>query len=65
MSIDLADDRLSGAQEIAEFLGESLRRTFYLLEKSQIPAFKLGGRWCARKSTLLAHIEKLEAEATA
>ncbi len=58
--IALADDLLQGAASIGAFLGFSERQTFYLLEKKRLPAFKLQGRWCARKSTLLAHIEKLE-----
>ncbi len=58
---NLCDDKLTGARAIAEFLGEETRRTFCLLERGELPAFKLGGRWCARRSTLLAHIERLEA----
>ena len=56
----LADDLLHGADEIGRFLGLNVRRTFYVLERGAVPAFKLQGRWCARKSALLAHIEKLE-----
>ena len=63
--MELKDDRLTGAKAIAEFLGEDQRRIFYMLEHRLIPAFKLGGRWNARKSTLVKHIEKLEAEALA
>ena len=61
--MELKDDRLKGAKAIAEFLGEDERRVFYLLEKKQIPGFKYGGLWNARKSTLVRHIERLEAEA--
>ena len=63
--MELKDDKLKGAKAIAEFLGEEERRVFYLLEKKQIPGFKYGGLWNARKSTLLQHIEKLEAAAVA
>lgn len=61
--MELKNDRLKGAKAIADFMGEDPRRIFYLLEQRLIPAFKLGGRWNARKSTLLKHIEKLESEA--
>ena len=61
--MELKNDRLTGAKAIGDFMGEDPRRIFYLLEQRLIPAFKLGGRWNARKSTLLKHIEKLEAEA--
>jgi hypothetical protein len=51
----LADDLLDGAQQIADFIGVSKRRTFYLCESGQLAAaFKLGNRWCARKSELLS-----------
>ncbi len=59
----LADDLLTGATEIADFIGWSKRQTFYMLEKKQLPAFKFAGRWCLRKSTLYAHIAELEAAA--
>ena len=61
--MELKDDTLKGARAIAEFLGEDERRVFYMLERRQLPAFKWGGRWNARKSTLIKHIEKLEAGA--
>ena len=61
--MELKEDRLTGAKEIGEFIGEDPRRTFYLLEQKQLPAFKEGGRWTTRKSTLIAHYEKMEAGA--
>ena len=60
---NLADDLLRGAGAIASFLGTNERRVFYMLERKQIPGFKLGGLWNARKSTLVKYIEELEAEA--
>ena len=63
--MELRDDLLKGAASIADYIGESPRRTFYLLERGQIPGFKQGGRWNLRKSTMIKHIEKLEAEALA
>ncbi len=65
MKSELADDLLSQAEQIGEFIGEDERRTYRLLETGQIPGFKMGGRWYARKSTLLEHIAKLEARAAA
>lgn len=53
-------DLLHGAREIAAFLRISPRKTYYLLETGALPAFKLGGKWCARKSTLLAYFAELE-----
>lgn len=61
----LADDVLRGVRAIAEFRGESVRRTYYLLEKRQIPGFKEGGVWTSRKSTQIAHVERREQEAMA
>jgi hypothetical protein len=58
---DLADDLLRGISGISQFIGEPVRRTYYLAETKKIPAFKLGKIWMARKSTLRRYIEKLEA----
>ena len=57
------DDVLHGAEAIAEFIGETARRTHYLLEKKRLPAYKVLGRWRMRRSTYLAFVAKLEAEA--
>jgi hypothetical protein len=51
MSDDYADDVLHGVEEIAEYRNEPVRRTYYLLEKKLLPAFKLGRIWEMRKST--------------
>jgi Helix-turn-helix domain len=48
----LASDLLSGIAEIAGHTGESERRTRYLCDTGQIPAFQIGNRWYARKSEL-------------
>ncbi len=58
-------DFLDGADAIAAFLGTSRRRAFYLLQKRLIPAAKVGDRWTARKSKLIQHHERLEAEGEA
>jgi hypothetical protein len=57
---DLADDLLTGAGAIAGFIGATRRRAFYLLERGELPAFKLGNIWHARKSAIRNRIEELE-----
>jgi hypothetical protein len=59
----LSADLLEGVQAIAEFTGLKPRRIFYLAENAKLPLFKIGNRWCARRSTLVAHIARLESEA--
>jgi hypothetical protein len=59
----LADDLLDGAEAISAFTGWSKRRVFYLLEGGALPGFKVGNRWHARRTTLTAHIAKLEQDA--
>ena len=57
----LKDDLLCGVKSIADFIGESERRTYYLCEKGLLPgAFRMGRRWCARGSTLVENIRRLE-----
>ena len=58
--LNIADDTLEGASEIAAFTGKTVRQTTHLLETKQIPAFKIGGRWHMRKSTYTAFIARLE-----
>jgi hypothetical protein len=61
----LADDLLSGVPAIAEFTGRPSRRVYYLAEKKLIPLFKVGDRWCGRKSTLRPHLDCRESYAPA
>ena len=60
---ELSTDMLKGVSAIAEWRGDNERRTYYLLEKKLIPGFKIGSVWHARKSTMLADIERREQEA--
>ena len=60
--MNIADDTLRGAKAIADYTGDDVRRTNYLLERGLLPAFKIGDRWCMRKSKYLAMIEASEAE---
>ena len=59
------NDFLHGAQSIADFLEVPIRRAYYMLENGQIPAARIGDKWSARRSRLLAHYEALEAETLA
>lgn len=63
----IGDDLLRGADEIAKFLfgSEKHRRKVYYLTGDasvRMPYFKIGSILYARKSTLLAWIEKQEAQ---
>ncbi len=57
---DPRDDLLVGAAAIGRFLGASQRRAFYLLETRQVPSFKIGRLWHARRSTLTKFFEEQE-----
>ena len=61
----IANDLLLGADKIAEFLfGDPAKRrkVYHLSEKTCLPVFRLGSVLCARKSTLVAWIEKQEGQ---
>jgi hypothetical protein len=61
MDNNLAEDLMIGAKPIASFLGVPVRQVFYMAESGQLPMFKIGGKWAGRKSTITAHITRLEA----
>jgi hypothetical protein len=48
----LADDLLAGAEKIAAYSGESVRRTRHLMAVHGLPHFKRGGLIYSRKSWL-------------
>ena len=60
-------DVLDGVPEIANFIfpqtntRKARRRTYHLCEKGKIPAYKLAGKWNARKARLREHFAQLEA----
>lgn len=59
----LADDILRGAAEIANFLfgnASHRRKVYHLVATSRLPTFKLGSRWCARRSVLREWIAEQE-----
>ncbi len=61
--LELANDLLRGAAEIAEYVFGSRqlrRKIFHLTSSSNFPAFKLGSMICARKSILLKWIKDQE-----
>ena len=62
-SASLADDLIWEASQIAQVINRTKRQTVYLLEKGQIPARKIGGRWVASRSRLQAHLVGLLTEA--
>jgi hypothetical protein len=44
-----------GCAAIAEVLGVSERRAYWLLESELVPARKIGRLWCASRSRLIAY----------
>lgn len=49
---ELPDDLLWGVSAISKEISRTSRQTFYLLETGQLPAQKVGRRWCATRSGL-------------
>lgn len=47
-------DLIWGGEEIAKIIRRTPRITFSLLEKGELPAKKVGGRWVAERSKLIA-----------
>ena len=48
-----------GARAIADFLGTTEKAVYELIERRQIPYYKIGNRVCARRSHLLAQADAL------
>lgn len=55
----IADDLLSGAKEIAAFVGKPCRSIYQMAERGHIPTFKVGGTLYARKSELMARLQSI------
>jgi hypothetical protein len=51
---------LHGARAIADFLGVSEKAVYHMAERKRIPTFKLGKTLCARRSSILTAMDKLE-----
>ncbi len=54
MDHPLSGDLCWGADAIAKEIGRSRQATFHLLAIGELPAKKVGGRWCASRSRLKA-----------
>jgi hypothetical protein len=54
-------DLLYGIGAIADFLNMRKRQAYHLHTTSSLPTFKIGGKVCARRSTLRGHIAEIEA----
>lgn len=52
---------LYGMPAIADFLELSVRQVGHLHNVGGLPTFKMGGKVCARRSTLMLHLAELEA----
>lgn len=48
----LASDLLWGVDAIAAFIGRTPRQVYDAVEKNQLPARKVNGRWVASRSVL-------------
>jgi len=57
--VDPAEDALRGAAEIAVFIGETERRTRYLIEKQMIPVGRRGSQFIASKRRLREDYERV------
>ncbi len=47
-------DLIWEVEEIAKMIGRTERQTFHLLSSGRLPAKKVGGRWVAERSKLIA-----------
>jgi hypothetical protein len=51
----LADDLIWEVKPIAKAIKRTPRQTFHMLENGNLPAKKIGGRWCSSLSALRRH----------
>ena len=56
-------DLLYGAPAIAAFLNVRARQAYHMIEKGGLPAFRIAGKVCARRSTLTTWLAEREAAA--
>ena len=54
-------DLLYGVDKIAGHLKMTRRQVYHLHDQGHLPTFKLGGRVCARRSSLAKHFAAQEA----
>jgi len=58
----LRGDLLRGIRAIAEFWGIPERQAYHLASTGRLPGcFQIGRIWCARKSTQIERLRRLEA----
>jgi hypothetical protein len=57
----LADDLLLGARALAEWTGASERQIYYWAQIRRFGLFRIGDKIAGRKSTIMAHMARLEA----
>jgi hypothetical protein len=55
----IVSDKLKGVEQISEFIGEPVRRTFGMCQRGAIPVGKQGNYYIASKQALLQHYRKL------
>jgi hypothetical protein len=55
----LAGDLVWGLASIGQEIGRDPRQTFHMAQARQIPACKVGGRWCASRAALRRHFGAL------
>ncbi len=58
--IETRTDLAWGVGEISGAIGRDERATYHLLSKGELPARKIGGRWCASRRRLIAHLTGAE-----
>lgn len=58
--IELADDVIWGAKNIARFLGITPRQIYHMAEQQYLPIFRVGSTLACRRSTLMAYIRDRE-----
>lgn len=58
---DPGTDLLYGVRSIASHLQMTEKQVYHLHEQGNIPTFKIGGKVCARRSTLAKHFDEQEA----
>ena len=56
MQSDDFADLLRGAAAIAAYTGENYRQTVYKLSTGQLPGYKIGATWFARRSKVRARL---------
>ena len=56
-------DLLYGVKAIATHLQMTEKQVYHLHDQANLPTFKIGGKVCARRSTLAKHFEAQEAAA--